>query len=69
MQELIDAVKTHANQNYHTGGWDFVVECWEDHDIAEAIAGATNADQAIRRVQQIAKTLDDHRQEVQSEIW
>ncbi len=34
MNQLIQAVKNHANENYEAGGWDILVECWEDEEIA-----------------------------------
>ena len=37
-QELVQAVRAHAIANYNKGGWDFLVECWEDSDI-EALIG------------------------------
>lgn len=70
-QELIDAVKAHALANYETGGWDFVVECWDDAEIAEALAeaGATTEAEAIAAVAETAGLLDERRQEVRAEIF
>jgi len=47
MQKLIDAVKAHANDNYDKGGWDVIVECWTDGEIADWIRGAQTEKQAI----------------------
>lgn len=33
--ELVEAVKAHALAHYEDGGWDVVVECWEDREIAD----------------------------------
>ena len=44
---LVAAVKAHARAHYATGGWDYVVECLEDSDIAEKIAGAGTEAEAI----------------------
>jgi len=49
-QRLIAAVRNFAQANYATGGWDYVVECWEDADIAEVVGRARNASSAIDRV-------------------
>lgn len=70
-QELIDAVKAHALANYETGGWDFVVECWDDAEIAEALAeaGAATEAEAIAAVAETAGLLDERRQEVRAEIF
>lgn len=34
---LVEAVKAHARDNYNEGGWDVIVECWDDDRIAEVI--------------------------------
>lgn len=36
-QEIIDAIKVHAQANYDNG-WDVIVECYDDADIAEAVS-------------------------------
>lgn len=71
MQDLIEAVKAHALANYEADGWDFIVECWEDEEIAEAIteAGATTAEEAIKAVAETAGLLDERRREVQAEAF
>jgi hypothetical protein len=33
MENLIKAVRDHANANWGKDGWDFLVECWGDEDI------------------------------------
>lgn len=52
---LVEAVKAHATAHYNDGGWDVVVECWDDQQIAEQIvqcaAGdATRAVDAFRGI-------------------
>jgi len=69
MQELIDAVKAHAKNNYNQDGWDFVVECYEDTEIADAIKGARNGPEAIKMIHKIVLISDERRREVQSEIF
>jgi hypothetical protein len=44
MQDLIDAVRAHANANWGKDGWDFLVECWDDEDIARAVGNAKTPD-------------------------
>jgi hypothetical protein len=39
MQELIDGVKAHAQENYEAG-WDVIVECYEDDQIKGMLLGA-----------------------------
>jgi hypothetical protein len=69
MKKLIKAVRDHAHKNYNDGGWDYVVECWEDSDIAGAIVGATTEAEAIERVERVVNSLDDYRREIRSTIW
>jgi hypothetical protein len=45
---LIDQVKNHAAEHYGDGGWDVIVECWEDLDIAFAIDGCKTLEDAIQ---------------------
>jgi hypothetical protein len=37
-QELIDQLKAHATANYNAGGWDVIVECYDDQQI-DAVIG------------------------------
>jgi hypothetical protein len=69
MKVLVDAVRAHAMKHYERGGWDYVVECWEDKDIAAEIGGATTEGGAIRKVGKVAKVLGDYRAEVRAEIF
>jgi hypothetical protein len=64
--DLVAAVKKHAMNNYNTGGWDFIVECWTDDDIAAAIGSATTAKAAIARVGRTASSLGDRRSDIQN---
>ena len=65
-QHLIDAVRAHALENWGRDGWDFLVECWEDEDIAEVLedADADTAPAAIAACQSELRILDDHRREM-----
>lgn len=66
---IINAVKEHAYANYNKGGWDFLVECWSDQEIADCIRGATNSEEAIERCANVVNLLDERRTEVRAEIW
>lgn len=63
--KMVNAIKAHAIENYEKDGWDFIVECWSDDEIAEEIAGCKNIKQAINRVKRTAKLLNERRAEVQ----
>ncbi len=68
-QELIAAVRAHAEANYEKDGWDFLVECWEDEDIAEWMGNAATAEQAIAGCRRTVRTLAEQRRSVQNEAW
>lgn len=43
VKEAVKAIREHAINNYHQGGWDVVVESYSDLDIA-FILGQTSTD-------------------------
>lgn len=63
---LVAAVKAHALAHYEEDGWDFVVECYEDADILEAIGNAETEAAAIEAVKRGCSLQDERRREVQS---
>ena len=63
---LVDQVREYANKNYERDGWDFLVECWEDSDVAENIGDADNFETAMRRCRKVTRALDEHRREVRA---
>jgi hypothetical protein len=65
-QELINAVRSYAYAHYTIDGWDYVVECWEDGDILEALEGASTATQAIANVREAVRPLAEMRDEVRA---
>tara|TARA_R100000152_G_C6751145_1_gene174808 strand:- start:156 stop:380 length:225 start_codon:yes stop_codon:yes gene_type:complete len=62
-QELIQAVKDHALENYTQGGWDVIVECWDSSDIDEAIEGARTLRGAIRKLQPVVGVWSERQAE------
>lgn len=65
-EALIAAVREHAQKHYEEGGWDYVVECYEDADILEEIGDARTPAQAIANVKRIVNLRDERRREVES---
>jgi hypothetical protein len=57
--ELVERVKAHALAHYTDGGWDVIVECWDDEDIADAIAPATNFRDAIRNMKEFVEIYEE----------
>lgn len=68
-QVHIDAVKAFATRNYEVGGWDYVVETMDDHEIATEIEGAKDACEAVMKMAKLVKLLNDRRQDVRAEIF
>lgn len=62
--ELVAFVRAHALNNYETGGWDVVVEAWEDADIVRTIGGSRTEAGAIRKVAEAVGVYDDVRSDV-----
>lgn len=69
MKELIAAVRKHAEENYEKDGWDYVVECFSDEELAEDIKDCITAEEAIKAVGYWVKILDDRRQDIQATVW
>ena len=45
--DLVAAVKDYAKDHYSDGGWDYLVECWDDSDIARVVAEAGTVAEAV----------------------
>jgi hypothetical protein len=61
---MIEAVRKYALEHYHEDGWDILVECWNNHDIAEVIRYATTVAEAIEFAHRAVTSLDDYRQDI-----
>jgi len=55
----VDAVKAYALEHYNDGGWDVIVECWEDTDILECIGDARTVEDALARVSVLVDVFAD----------
>ena len=60
---LIDAVRKHAVANYNSGGWDVVVECYTDEEIAEVIGRARTVKGALAKFSAIIDVVSDRQAE------
>jgi len=49
MNPIVQAVREHAEDCYNQG-WDTIVECWGDDDIAGAIGDARTPHEAIDKI-------------------
>lgn len=64
--QLVKAVKEHAVANYEQGGWDVIVECWEDAQIADHIEGAASVEEAIAKFKDLIEVWSDQQAEADS---
>jgi hypothetical protein len=72
MQNIIEAVKAHAKENYASSyGWQVVVECYTDSEIREELEdeNADTVEKAIAIFTEIADLQTERHQEVTSFIW
>lgn len=69
VEELVAAVREYAVSNYNKDGWDYVVECWADDEIAIEIDGCRTDAGAIKRMKAAVKPLNERRAEVRAEIF
>lgn len=64
MNDLVETVKAYALIHYARDGWDVLVECWSDADIAEAIGEAKTPNGAIRLVSDKLQTLHNYAEDI-----
>ena len=69
MQEMVAAVKAHALAHYNEDGWDSIVECYEDSELAAEIAGCTSIAEAIAKVGEGCKVWNDYREDIEAEAF
>ena len=71
MDEMVKAVKAHAVAHYEEGGWDSIVECYSDEELAAEIeeSGATTPEEAISAVGEACGIWDERRREVLAEAF
>ena len=65
--DLVQAVKVHAKKHYNVDGWDLLVECYDDAEIAEAIGQSKTARAAIAAVRRELAPHADRRLDIQLE--
>jgi hypothetical protein len=57
---LTEAIKAHAIANYTAGGWDVIVECWDDEQIAKVIGRTTTFAGAYGKVKSVVSVYADY---------
>jgi hypothetical protein len=66
---FVKDVKDHAYANYESGGWDYVVECYSDAEIAALTKDAKTAEEAIASVGKVVGERNDYREDIQGYAW
>lgn len=64
-QELIEAVKAHALTHYEQG-WDVIVECYDDADIAELIGAARTVKGAITKAAYLVNIRESYAADIRA---
>jgi len=68
ISELVQYVKDYANLHYEDGGWDVIVECWEDKDILELLTrdNATTEQEALAAFKDIVAVWADYQADAEN---
>jgi len=68
ISELVQYVKDWANFHYNDGGWDVIVECWEDKDILELLTrdNATTEQEALAAFKEIVAVWADQQADAEN---
>lgn len=68
--EMLKAVREHAQKNYNKGGWDYIIECYEDDaELLELCGDATTPKQAIAIVKKCVGNWADRREDIEKEVF
>ena len=66
-QDFIYFVKQYAMDHYNSGGWDEVVEAWEDGDILEYYSEADgNTKKAFKEIKETLKLRREYAEEIRN---
>jgi len=68
-EELVAAVKAHALAHYEDGGWDVIVECWEDEDIVRQIGQARTLRGALSKLSPFVDVMSDRQADARNSAF
>jgi hypothetical protein len=60
---MIAEIRAYALENYLVDGWDWLLECWSDEDISEAVVLCDSVEMAIEGLRIICSSYNDIRKE------
>ena len=69
MKSWTERIRQHALTHYAEDGWDFLVECWADEDIAEHYCGCKTYEEAVIAISDVLAAMDGYRHEIKVEAW
>ena len=68
-KEVIERIRQYALNHYEIGGWDVLVEAWDDEDIWDEVKEAKNTLEAIAILKVILDVYEEKRLDIQAEIF
>lgn len=68
-EQIVAGVRAHAEANYDKGGWDEVVEAWDDADILKEAGTARTLNGAICKVAAVVKTRHEYAEDIRAEAF
>lgn len=68
-EELIAEIKAHAREHYNDGGWDVIVECWDDAQIAETIGQASTVKGVIQKFRPLVGIWADRQADAENSAF
>lgn len=71
MSQMVAAVRRHAEANYNSGGWDNVVESFEDEEIEEILLeeNVQTEAEAIKVMGEFVSDLADQETDIKAEAF
>ncbi len=71
MREWIPGIRKYASENYETGGWDYVIECYSDDDLLDIMEeeNCTSQAEGIKAIGRQVGIMNDVRRGVEAEAF
>jgi hypothetical protein len=71
LEDLVTAVRNHANSNWGKKGWDIIAETYTEEEIAKELReeGCKTIKSAILHFGYLAKLKKDYEKEIASTAW
>lgn len=68
-QKWIEKIKAYATEHYEEGGWDYLVEAFDDSQIEEVANKHASYETFFEDMKDWVEVLDDRRADVRATIW